>query len=170
MAGTPTGARVTLAAAGDGNVATGLTVLDHLVGALARAGRLKIALEVAPDSADEQAVAAGAALGRALADLVRADGAAGVGWALATADEALAAASLEISERPLLAANVDFSGQRVAGIATDVVSRFLDELAEGAGLNLHVRLLEGEDPQHVLLAMFKAVGAALGLACRPQPI
>jgi imidazoleglycerol-phosphate dehydratase len=57
----------------------------------------------------------------------------------------------------------------VAGIATDVVSRFLDELAEGAGLNLHVRLLEGEDPQHVLLAMFKAVGAALGLACRPQP-
>jgi imidazoleglycerol-phosphate dehydratase len=160
---------VTLAETGEANVATGLTVLDHLVGALARTGRLKVALEVAPDSADEQAVAAGAALGRALAALVRADGAAGVGWALATADEALAAASLEISDRPLLAANADFSGQRVAGIATDVVTRFLEELAGGAGLTLHVRLLEGEDPQHVLLAMFKAVGAALGLACRPQP-
>jgi imidazoleglycerol-phosphate dehydratase len=169
VAGTPTGARVTLAETGEANVATGLTVLDHLVGALARTGRLKVALEVAPDSADEQAVAAGAALGRALAALVRADGAAGVGWALATADEALAAASLEISDRPLLAANADFSGQRVAGIATDVVTRFLEELAGGAGLTLHVRLLEGEDPQHVLLAMFKAVGAALGLACRPQP-
>jgi imidazoleglycerol-phosphate dehydratase len=169
VAGTPTGARVTLAATGEANVATGLTVLDHLVGALARTGRLKIALEVAPDSADEQATAAGAALGRALSELVRADGAAGLGWALATADEALAAAALELSDRARFVANVDFSGQRVGGIATDVVSRFLDELAEGAGLNLHVRLLEGEDPQHVLLAMFKAVGAALGLACRPQP-
>ena len=43
------------------------------------------------------------------------------------------------------------------------------ELAEGARLNLHVRLLEGTDPQHVLTAIFKAVGAALGQACRPAP-
>jgi len=164
---TPTGARAALAAVGDANVATGLTVLDHLVGALARTGRLKVALEVAPDSADEQAAAGGGALGRALGELLRADGAAGIGWALATADEALAAAALELDDRPSLAANVDFSGQRVAGLTTDVVSSFLEELALGAGLNLHVRLLEGEDPQHVLLAMFKAVGAALGLACRP---
>lgn len=169
MGETPTGARVTLAATGEANVATGLTVLDHLVGALARTARLKVALEVAPDSADEQAVAAGGALGRALGELLRADGAAGSGWALSTADEALAAAALETSDQPSLAANVDFSGQRVAGIATDLVSRFLEQLAVGAGLNLHVRLLEGEDPQHVLLAMFKAVGAALGLACRPHP-
>jgi imidazoleglycerol-phosphate dehydratase len=164
---TQTVARVALAATGEANVATGLPVLDHLVGALARAGRLKVALEVAPDSVDEQVVAAGRSFGRALGDLVRADTAAGTGWAMATADEAFAAASLEAADRPLLAANVEFSGQRVAGIATDVVSRFLEELAGGAGLNLHVRLFEGDDPQHVLLALFKAVGAAAGLACRP---
>jgi len=165
-----TEARVSLSQVGESNVATGLPVLDHLVGELARAGRLKVSLEVAPDSVDEQAAAAGRGFGRAISELARADGAAGVGWAILPADEALAAASLEVADSPHLWANVDFSGQRVAGIATDVVSRFLEEFARGARLNLHVRLLEGEDPQHVLLAMFKAVGAALGLACRPQPV
>ena len=43
------------------------------------------------------------------------------------------------------------------------------QLALAAGLNLHVRLVEGTDPQHVLAAIFKAVGAALGQACRPVP-
>ena len=65
--------------------------------------------------------------------------------------------------------NVDFSDQRVAGLAaTDLASRFLSELADAAQLNLHVRLIEGKDPQHVLAAMFKAVGAALGQACRKE--
>jgi imidazoleglycerol-phosphate dehydratase len=66
----------------------------------------------------------------------------------------------------LLAANVDFSDERVAGVSTDVASRFLEALAQTASLNLHVRLLEGRDPQHVLVAIFKAVGAALGEAVR----
>ena len=54
-------------------------------------------------------------------------------------------------------------------IATDVSPTFLQELAIAAGLNVHVRLVEGTDPQHVLAAIFKAVGAALGQACRPVP-
>ena len=67
MSTTPSGARVALAAEGSVNVATGLSVLDHLVGELARAGRFKIALEVAPDKTDEAVPAAGAALGGAIA-------------------------------------------------------------------------------------------------------
>jgi imidazoleglycerol phosphate dehydratase HisB len=55
----------------------------------------------------------------------------------------------------------------VGGVANDVPSRFLAEVAQSAGINLHVRVVEGDDPQHVLAAMFKAVGAALGQACRP---
>ena len=96
-------------------------------------------------------------------------GAAGRGWSLVPADEALALASLERVDEPRLVTNVDFSDQRVGGLGTDVASRFLNELALAAGLNLHVRLVEGTDPQHVLAAIFKAVGAALGQACRPVP-
>jgi imidazoleglycerol-phosphate dehydratase len=158
--------RIGPAREGSAAAATGLPVLDHLIGELAAAGRLGVKLEVAPSTAGAEAVAAGQALGRALATLLAADGAARRGWSIVPADEALAAASLEVTDKPLLAANVDFSDERVAGVSTDVASRFLEALAQSAGLNLHVRLLEGEDPQHVLVAIFKAVGAALGEAVR----
>jgi len=169
MSETQTGVRVALAAAGSANVATGLTLLDHLVAELVRTARFKLSLEVAPGSADAVAAAAGEALGEELAVLLAAPGAAASGWALLPAEEALALAAVETSERPLFVTNVDFSGQSVGGVATDVASRFLRGLAEAAHLNLHVRLVEGTDPQHVLAAIFKAVGAALGQACRPIP-
>src|SRR5689334_10085035 len=165
MSETQTGVRLALAREGAVNVATGLPVLDHLVGLLARAARFKLALEVAPERTDEAVVAAGRALGRAVGEQLDA----GIGWSLVPADEALALASLERAAQPRLVTNVDFSGQRVGGLDTDVPSRFLEELALSAGLNLHVRLVEGTDSQHVLAAIFKAVGAALGQACRPLP-
>lgn len=165
MTETQTGVRVDLAREGAANVATGLPVLDHLVGELARAARFKLSLEVAPGSTDQAVVAAGRALGAALGE--RLVGNAGNGWALTPADEALALASLECDGQPRFVTNVDFSDQRVGGLSTDVASTFLQELAVAAGLNLHVRLVEGTDPQHVLAAIFKAVGAALGQACRP---
>ncbi len=168
MSDTQTGVRVTLAAKGSANVATGLPVLDHLIGELARTGRFRLALEVAPESPDEAVAAAGRALGAAFVERL-VPPAAGNGWALVPADEALACAALERDDAPRLVTNVDFSGQRVGGLNTDVSTRFLRELAEAANLNLHVRLLEGTDPQHVLTAIFKAVGAALGQACRLAP-
>jgi imidazoleglycerol-phosphate dehydratase len=167
MPDTQTGVRVQLAHEGVANVATGLPVLDHIVGELARTARFKLSLEVAPGSTDAAVLAAGRALGASLAPLLAQN--AGLGWSLVPGDEALALAALELDPEPRLVTNVDFSDQRVGGLATDVASRFLEELALAAGLNLHVRLVEGTDPQHVLAAIFKAVGAALGQACRPVP-
>jgi imidazoleglycerol phosphate dehydratase HisB len=167
--GTQTGVRLALAAKGSANVATGLPVLDHLVTELARTARFKLSLEVAPGSADEAVSAAGRAIGAAIGERLDAAAAAGAGWSLVPASEALASASLERDAEPRFVTNVDFSDQRVGGLATDVASRFLRELAESARLNLHVRLIEGTDPQHVLTAIYKAVGAALGQACRPVP-
>ena len=162
---TQTGVRVELAREGTANVGTGLPVLDHLIGELARTARFKLSLEVAPESADEAVAAAGRALGTALGEQIAAN--AGRGWGMVPAAEALASAALDRDSEPRFVTNVDFSDQRVGGLATDVAARFLEALAVAAGLNLHVRLVEGTDPQHVLSAIFKAVGAALGQACRP---
>lgn len=163
------GARIELAATGAANVSTGLAVLDHLVTELAGAARFKLALEVLPGGANEAVGAAGRLLGEAIGERISAPGAAGRGSALALGGEALALAALERADEPILVTNVDFSDQRVGGLGTDVASSFLHELAEAARLNLHVRLVEGTDPQHVLSAIFKAVGAALGQACRSVP-
>ena len=167
MPETQTGVRMALAGEGSASVTTGLPVLDHLIGELARTGRFRLSLEVAPGRADEAVSSAGRAVGRALGDLLDAPRASGWGWALVPSAEALAAASLERDSEPRLVSNVEFSDQRVGGLADDVASVFLREAADAARINLHVRLLEGTDPQHVLTAIYKAVGAALGQACRP---
>jgi len=160
-------ARVNVAGRGETNVATGVPVLDHLLSVLAVYASFDLALEVEPGSADVEIGAAARALGEALSEPLRADGARGHGSAVVPADEALAHVALEASGRPLLVSNVDLSQARIAGLAGDLAARFLDELARTAGLTLHVRLVEGRETQHVVEAIFKALGVALAQACRP---
>jgi imidazoleglycerol-phosphate dehydratase len=64
--------------------------------------------------------------------------------------------------------NVDLTEAHAGGLGSDLAARFLEPLAEAAGLTLHVRLIHGEDTQHVLEAIFKALGAALAQASRPR--
>jgi imidazoleglycerol-phosphate dehydratase len=154
---------------GTANVDTGLPVLDHLLGLLARSGRFELALELPPGDAEAEVADAGRALGEAFVDALRADDVAGHGSAFMPADEALAQVALEASGRPLLVSNVDLAEARVGGLESDAVASFLQALAEAAGLTVHVRLLEGRETQHVLDAIFKALGAALGEALRPKP-
>lgn len=147
-------------------VETGVPALDHLLSLLARHASFDLVLEVEPGAPVEEVTAAGRALGEALATPLRGRGAPGHGSAALPQDEALAHVVLEASGRPLLVTNVDLSEARVGGLAGNVIGAFLRELAEGAGLTLHVRLIEGSDPQHALEAIFKALGAALAQACR----
>jgi imidazoleglycerol-phosphate dehydratase len=162
------GVRVAVGGSGDANVATGLAVLDHLLGLLAQYAGFDLALEVAPGGADEEVAAAGSGLGRALHEPLRSAGARGYGSAVMTADEALAHVALEASGRPLVRSNVDLSEERVAGLRSDVVAAFLQRVADGAELTMHVRLIDGRDTQHVLEAIFKALGVALSQATRPR--
>lgn len=147
---------------------SGLPVLDHLLVLFAEYASFDLVLEIAPGEAEAEVAAAGRALGRALADPLRATRCRGHGSAVVPADEALAHVVVEASGRPLVVSNVDLSDARVAGMASDIVATFLRELAEGAGLTLHVRLIEGSDPEHVLEAIFKALGVALAQSCRPR--
>ena len=157
-------ARVSLGGAGRASVSTGLSVLDHLLELLAARAGFDLQLEVEAGGPDAEANAAGRALGVALRDVLRDEAVQGYGYAIAPADEARANVVLETSEPPLLDTNVDLSDAHVAGLERDLVSEFLRELAEAAGLTLHVRLLHGEDARHVLEAIFKALGGALAAA------
>lgn len=159
---------VTPGGSGRANVDTGVPVLDHLLALLAEYGRFDLVVAIAPGESPTDAVAAGGALGAALSAHLRAENARGYGSGVLPVQEALAHVVLEVSERPVFATNVDLSEARVGGLATDLVTGFLRRLAEGAGVTLHVRLIAGDDAQHVLEAMFKALGVALMHACRPS--
>jgi imidazoleglycerol-phosphate dehydratase len=159
------GIRVELRGSGSASVETGLPVLDSLLERMAEYASFDLVLEVEPGAAETEVAEAGTALGRALADPLRAEGVRGHGFAIMTSAEALANVVVEASERPLLVSNVDLTEARIGGLGTDVARRFLERFAEGAGLTLHVRLLNGTDSQHVLEAIFKALGVALADAC-----
>jgi imidazoleglycerol-phosphate dehydratase len=152
------------AGGGTATVATGIPVLDHLLTLLATTGRFQLALELPPGDAEAEVADAGTALGEVFSSVLRAEGAWGHGSAFMPADEALAQVALEVSERPLVASNVDLTEARAGGLGSDLAAGFLEAFAHAAGLTLHVRLIEGEDSRHVLEAIFKALGAALAQA------
>ena len=161
---------VALGEGGESSIATGVPVLDHLLVELASAGRFTVRLEVAPDEPESEVDVAGAILGAALQPHLAAEEAAGRGDGIVAADEALALVAVEASGRALVASNVDLTSTAAGGLRTDLAAAFLNGLAEGAGLTIHVRLFEGEDSQHVLEAIFKALGVALAKACaEPRP-
>lgn len=165
---TETGAaRVELGGRGS-RVATGVAVLDHLLEELADAGGFALTLEIAPDEPEAEVERAGAALGESFAGLFDLPSAPGRGFGVAPADEALAMVVVERSGRPLVASNADLSSTRAGGLQADLAATMLDELARTAGLTIHVRLIEGESSQHVLSAIFKALGIALARSTRGE--
>jgi imidazoleglycerol-phosphate dehydratase len=163
-----TAVRVVVDGTGTANVSTGLPVLDHLLALLAQHAGFDLTLDVEPGGIDTEVAAAGRALGHELLDSLRAEGARRHASAVVPADEALAHVALEASGRPLVVSNVDLTQARIGGLGSDFAASFLNELAEGAGLTLHVRLVSGHDTQHVLDAIFKALGVALAQACSPR--
>jgi imidazoleglycerol-phosphate dehydratase len=146
---------------GASSVSTGLAVLDRRIELTAQTGRFTNRLQIAPAAPEAEVDTAGTELGRALRKLLYAPGARGHGIGTMPTDEALATVVLEVSGRPLVAANVDLAPSHVGGLETDLAGRFLGALAEAAGLTVHVRLVEGEDSAHVVDAIFKALGVAL---------
>ena len=151
--------------AGPSNVVTGVAVLDHLLVELASAGGFEMRLEVAPDEPEAEVGTAGGTLGKAFRPLLAREGAAGRGFGVTPAAEALAMVVVEVSEKALVVSNADLTSTRAGGLRTDLVAAFLNGLAEAAQLTIHVRLIEGQDSQHVLEAIFKGLGVALARAC-----
>lgn len=144
---------------GSAAVATGLPVLDHLLQAFAAGGRFDLTLEINPDDPGAEVDAAGVAVGAALTELIPVGA---VGEATVPSDEALALVVVERCSRPLVVSNADLTG--VGGLGSDLAARFLARLSEAAGLTIHVRLLEGENTDHVLRSIFRALGKALARA------
>lgn len=159
------GIRVDPHGSGSASVDTGLPVLDRLLERLAEYASFDLVLEVEPGAAEAEVAEAGSALGRAAGELLHAAGTRGHGVGIMASAEALATVVVDASGEPLLVSNVDLTQARIGGLGTDVARRFLERFTEGARVTLHVRLLNGTESQHVLEAIFKALGVALAQAC-----
>ena len=170
---------LTIDGAGKADVKTGVPFFDHMLTLLAKHSLCDLKIRATGDLdvdahhlVEDVGIALGQAFVQALGDKrsIRR-----YGWALVPMDEALAhcRVALDFSNRPYLVftckgwkqiANVELKSFRVG-----LVKEFLQGFANEARCNLHVDVLRGDEPHHVVEAIFKALAKALDLACQRDP-
>ncbi len=158
---------IEVAGSGRSHVETGLPVLDELLGVLARAARFDLTLESSAGGGDAAVEAVGRALGEALVDVLERPGARRIADATAPADEALANVTLEVSGPSAARSERRPRGcpaRRPAGGSPAPSARGAHR---GCRSDAPRRLLHGEETSHVVYAIVKALGLALGQAATP---
>ncbi len=155
---------------GTADVQTGIGMLDHLLTALAKHGRLDLVLTCEGDlhiddhhTAEDCAIVLGRALDQALGER---RGVTRFGHAYAPLDEALARAVVDLSGRPWPEVRLDLRREMLGTIACENVTHVLNSLAIASRTTLHVDVLRGENDHHKAEAAFKAVALALRQAVR----
>lgn len=154
-------------------VDTGVPFFDHMLSHVAVHGLLDLELTCRGDlevDAHHTVEDVGIALGRALAEaLGDRRGIARYGSALLPMDEALALVALDLSGRGLLVCDVELPAAQLGAFDTELLPEFLRALAHNARMTLHVRTLRGGNTHHLIEAVFKGLGRALGQAVAPDP-
>ena len=164
---------------GTGRTAISTTVpfYDHMLTALGKHSLIDLTVEASGDTdidvhhtVEDVAITLGQALGQALGDK---RGIARFGDAWIAMDETLAQAVVDLSGRPYLVHTGEPAGQEyhlIGGHFTGALTRHvLESIAHHAAITLHVRLLSGRDPHHIVEAQFKALARALRAAVEPDP-
>ncbi|MBO0607735.1 imidazoleglycerol-phosphate dehydratase HisB [Myceligenerans salitolerans] len=168
---------VNLDGAGRTDIATGVPFYDHMLTALGKHSLIDLTVHAAGDThidahhtVEDVAICLGQALRQALGDK---QGIARYGDATVPLDEALALAVVDVSGRPYLVHDGEPAGQEyhlIGGHFTGSLTRHvLESVAHHAHITLHVRVLAGRDPHHIVEAQFKALARALRAAVARDP-
>jgi len=168
---------VDLDGTGRSTVSTGVPFYDHMLASFAKHSLVDLDVQAKGDvevdahhTVEDVAIVLGTALREALGDKA---GIRRFGAALVPLDEALVQAAVDVSGRPYCVHSGEPEGQQyvvVGGSYVGSLTRHVFEtLALTAGIALHVRVLAGRDPHHLVEAQFKALARALRAAMEPDP-
>jgi imidazoleglycerol-phosphate dehydratase len=159
--------------AGRGELATGVPFLDHMLESFARHGFFDLKIEAKGDlhidehhTVEDVGIVLGKAFAQALGDR---SGIKRFGEATVPLDEALCSVVVDISGRSYLAYNVPITQERVGSFQTELVHDFMKALSDNVGMNLHLNMLSGRNPHHVIEAAFKALARAMDQATSLEP-
>lgn len=169
--------RVDLDGTGESRISTGVRFYDHMLASLAKHALLDLDITATGDvevdahhTVEDVAICLGDALREALGDK---HGISRFGDATVPLDEALVQAVVDVAGRPYCVHTGEPAGQEfviIGGSYVGSLTRHVFEtLAHHAGIALHVRVLAGRDPHHIVEAQFKAVARALRAAVARDP-
>lgn len=153
---------------GIADIDTGIGFFDHMLTALSVHSGISMTVKVKGDlhvdchhTIEDTGIALGQALGQALgakSGIVR------YGTAYIPMDESLAMCSLDLSNRPFLVFNCQFTNQSCGGYDLCMTEEFFRAFAFNSGMTLHINLLYGSNDHHKAEAVYKAVAHALKTA------
>ena len=168
---------INLDGTGRSSVETGVRFYDHMLHSLAKHSLIDIDVRATGDvdvdahhTVEDVAICLGDALREALGDK---SGISRFGDATVPLDEALVHAVVDVAGRPYVVHTGEPAGQEYVIISGSYVGSLtrhvFESLAHHAGIALHVRVLSGRDPHHIVEAQFKAVARALRAAVAQDP-
>lgn len=166
--------RVAIDGTGTADVATGIGFFDHMLDALARHALLDLHVRVTGDlhvdghhTVEDTGIALGEAIQRALGDR---RGIRRYADAYVPLDEALVRAVVDVSGRPFLGYHVPIATWQMLGDYDVLLTpEFFRAVTLNAGLTVHLDLVRGDNPHHIVEAAFKAFARALDAATALDP-
>ncbi|AHF02009.1 imidazoleglycerol-phosphate dehydratase [Thiomicrospira aerophila AL3] len=147
---------------------TGVPFFEHMLDQIARHGLIDLSIKADGDlhiddhhTVEDIGIALGQALLNAVGDkrgIVR------YGHAYVPLDEALSRVVIDLSGRPGLVFNANFTREKIGQFDTQLVEEFFQAFANNARVTLHIDNLDGKNAHHQVETIFKAFGRALRMA------
>lgn len=158
---------------GEADIDTGIGFFDHMLKSFAKHGLFDLQLSVKGDlfvdchhTIEDVGIVLGEAIKEALGDKKSIKR---YGSVMLPMDEALILCAIDLSGRPYLVFNGEFQSNSVGYFDTQMAKEFFYAVSYSAGMNLHIKQMDGENDHHIIEGMFKAFAKALDEATIKDP-
>ena len=158
---------------GKNRIDTGIPFFDHMLDGFARHGLFDLEVSVKGDvevdshhTIEDTGIVLGQAIAQALGDK---KGIKRYGYFILPMDETLALCAVDLSGRPYLKYNADFTVPSLGTMDTEMVREFFYAVSYSAAMNLHLKIIDAGNNHHMAEALFKAFGKALDMAVSEEP-
>lgn len=158
---------------GQSDIDTGIGFFDHMLEGFTRHGFFDLKCHVEGDlcvdghhTVEDTGIVLGQAIHEALGDK---KGIKRFGNFMLPMDDALVMCAVDLSGRPYYQSDVTFTAPKIGELDTELVREFFYAVSYSAGINLHFKLLYGENNHHIAEAMFKSFAKALDEASMKDP-
>lgn len=158
---------------GVSNIHTGIGFFDHMLEGFAKHGFFNLDVTINGDlevdghhTVEDAGIVLGTAIKEAVGDK---KGIKRYGYFILPMDDALALCAIDLCGRPYLQFDCTFPNDMVGGFDTSLVREFFYAVSYSAGMNIHIKMLSGENSHHMIEAIFKAFAKALDEAVAFDP-
>lgn len=155
---------------GQSEISTGIGFLDHMLEGFARHGFFDLQVKVTGDlhvdghhTTEDTGIVLGTAIKEALGDKKSIKR---FGSCILPMDDALCLCAVDLGGRPYFQMDAEFHAPMVGDLDTELVREFFYAVSYAAGMNLHIRMLDGCNAHHMIEAIFKSFAKALDEATR----